>query len=123
MTAFQGRNVRASKLTVRDVQEIRRFYGQGTVSQGQLARDYKVSIVTIGRIVRGEVWQSVPVLDHLMSEGEIKESALRMLALQRELEEGKGMGKLAMVAAELGRGDAMLEELQERPMIRSPLDE
>lgn len=56
---FQGKNSRAAKLTVQKVLEIRRRYAEGD-TQSLLSRVYQVSLVQIGRIVRGESWQQVP---------------------------------------------------------------
>jgi len=80
---FQRKNTRAAHLTASQVLEIRDFYERGRVTQGQLARDYGVSVVQIGRIVRGEVWQGLRKA--LPSAAAIDESAQRMLALQAEI--------------------------------------
>lgn len=58
MTFSRG-NVRAGKLTPETVMEIREEYNRG-VTQGYLARKHHVSVITIGRIVRGETWQDYP---------------------------------------------------------------
>lgn len=47
----------AAKLTLEQVQEMRRHYRDGA-TQGDLSRYYGVSIGQVGRIVRGESWQS-----------------------------------------------------------------
>ena len=135
MTAFKRGNSRASKLSVSEVMEIRRAYAQERMSQGALARKYQVSVITIGRIVRGETWQGLPTPEPQMSEGELKDSADRLMALQEggrpnpsalrgtEIatiiydEEAPGLGKLVETAEEHGKGDAMVEEL------RGPLNE
>ena len=78
MTAFAQGNRRASKLSMSDVQEIRRLYSEGRVTQGSLSRQFHVSVIQIGRIVRGEVWQQLPVLGNMISEGELKDSEERM---------------------------------------------
>lgn len=114
MTAFQRGNSRASKLSVSEVLAIRQAYTQTRVSQGALARKYQVSVITIGRIVRGETWQSVPMQASEMSEGELKDSADRLFAEQ----EGHGLGKLAEEAEEAFKSDGMVEEIK-----RGPLDE
>lgn len=54
-----GRKNPMAKLNPMLVQAIRDRYEAGD-SQGKLARLYGVSINTIGRIVRGESWNSVP---------------------------------------------------------------
>jgi D-alanyl-D-alanine carboxypeptidase len=49
-------NNHAAKLTRAEVREIREKYKDRTWTQGSLARSYGVSVVQIGRIVRGESW-------------------------------------------------------------------
>ena len=61
MKMVQGINVKGenngrSKLTEREVREIRCLYKNGCI-QAQLARDYKVSPRLIGMIVRREKWR------------------------------------------------------------------
>ena len=119
MSGFSQGNRKASKLSVPQVIEIRLLYEQGKFSQGALARRFQVSVIQIGRIVRGEVWQNLPVLDPVMSEGEVKESAARMLALSEKVA-GSGTAKLQETAADLNKGNVMLDELTNS---RSPLDE
>lgn len=80
---FGRNNLRRSVLTASKVGEIRALYGKGHVTQGQLARDYGVSVVQIGRIVRGEVWQGLG--PQQVGARELEESAARMLALQAEV--------------------------------------
>lgn len=79
---FSAGNVRASKLTASQVQEIRTLYDAGRASQGQLSREYGVSVVQVGRIVRREVWQHLPPPGP--SQSEIDESAARMLVIAKE---------------------------------------
>lgn len=124
MSAFAARNTKASKLTATQVQQIREFYARGAITQGQLARDYQVSIVTIGRIVRGEVWQNLAPREPTRQE--LDESAQRLLALQEELKAKgvpEGIAKLkatSIVANEVV--DAALDEIASTTP-RSPLDE
>lgn len=80
---FGKNNLRRSVLTASKVGEIRALYGRGHVTQGQLARDYGVSVVQIGRIVRGEVWQGLG--PQQVGARELEDSAARMLALQEEM--------------------------------------
>ena len=103
-----------------EVQEIRHLYNQGRVTQGDLSRRFGVSVIQIGRIVRGEVWQQLPTLEHLMSQGELRESADRMLAMQEQLQRDTA-AKLQADAAELMKADKFIDELAGQP--RSPLDE
>jgi len=119
MTSFQQNNRKASKLSVPEVMEIRELYRKGHTTQGQLSRRFGVSVIQIGRIVRGEVWQHMPILDHNMSEGELKESAARMVKYQEQMQ-AKSLEKLAETAADLNKGNVMVDELTQ---LRSPLDE
>ena len=80
MSAFTQQNSKASKLSASEVVEIRRLYLEG-MTQGALCREFGVSIVTIGRIVRGETWQKLPVAEKPLSEGEMKASQERVLAM------------------------------------------
>lgn len=72
-------NSAASKLSPTQVLAIRERYGQGW-TQGSLCREFGVSIVQIGRIVRNEVWQNLTHGPVVLSEGEIQASAERALA-------------------------------------------
>lgn len=54
---FGRSNRAAKKLTLEEVVEIRRRYDSGD-TQGALARSFGISAVQIGRIVRGESWNS-----------------------------------------------------------------
>ena len=124
MTAFAARNTKASKLTATQVQQIREFYARGAISQGQLARDYQVSIVTIGRIVRGEVWQNLGPREP--TQQELDESGQRLLAMQQELEaQGVPSGTAKLKATGIVANEkvnAALDELASTAP-RSPLDE
>jgi len=89
---FAKNNLRRAVLTATKVLEIRKFYETGNVTQGQLARDYGVSVIQIGRIVRGEVWQGLgPVAPTAI---QLEASAERMLALQRKIEAEGGVKEL-----------------------------
>jgi hypothetical protein len=46
-----------SRLSQGQVDEIRARYASGSISQAKLGKEYRVSQVHVGRIVRGEVWQ------------------------------------------------------------------
>ena len=83
---FTKGNIRRSVLTPSKVLEIRAFYNKGHVTQGQLARDYGVSVVQIGRIVRGEVWQGLRAPES--SREELVATAARLLALQQDMAAG-----------------------------------
>jgi len=51
-----GQNNGAAKLKPNDVLNIRRRYGEGDITQAELAHDFGVTQTTIGRIVNGEAW-------------------------------------------------------------------
>lgn len=57
---FPMGNTKAGKLNGLQVADIRVKYHQEGWSQGRLAREFQVTIGTIGRIVRGETWQNSP---------------------------------------------------------------
>lgn len=61
--AFNKGNTRGADLTAMQVLEIREKYTQGQ-TQGSLAREYGMSVGHIGRIVRGEVWQTLYQPEH-----------------------------------------------------------
>ena len=48
----------ASKLTALQVREMRLRYAEGS-TQSALAHDYHITIGHVGRIVRGDVWQTL----------------------------------------------------------------
>ena len=52
-----GENNPMSKLTWAEVEDIRRLYSGGNISQKQLSNDYMVSPMTINRIVNGISWK------------------------------------------------------------------
>ena len=75
------------KLTMDQVMQIREMYGQGQ-TQGALSRYFGVSIGQIGRIVRGESWQSNA--EHRMpTQAEMDASAARTWELQQRILEEK----------------------------------
>lgn len=56
---LQLRNKRAAKLTAEDVRTIRRLYEAGNTTHGQIARDFGISAIQVGRILRFESWAEV----------------------------------------------------------------
>jgi hypothetical protein len=56
----EGEQTGSAKLTVAQVIEIRTKYGAGGVTHRALAQQYGVDHGTIGRIIRGQKWRSVP---------------------------------------------------------------
>lgn len=109
---FTQRNTRAAKLTATSVLEIRDFYERGRVSQGQLARDYGVSVVQIGRIVRGEVWQGLR--QGMPSADALDESAQRLLKIQEDVEQGLVQPPTPSVQRPVNPLDELSEDAQAR---------
>ena len=119
MTSFQRGNVKGHKLTYQQVADIRLQYARGA-TQGALARQYKMSAVQIGRIVRGESWHQVPAAP--ASGADLAASAHRLMLLQHGLspaqvqelsdeEQPLGLSKLQESAAEVLIGNTMINEL------------
>jgi hypothetical protein len=63
MTKFSKGSLAAAKLTPSQVMEMRELYNERW-TQGALARRYGISVVQVGRIVRGESWQQYPQPPH-----------------------------------------------------------
>lgn len=58
---FEARNTRSAKLTAGQVIDMRHKYAHLRYTQGRLAREYGLSVVQVGRILRGESWQGLPI--------------------------------------------------------------
>ena len=58
MPKFTLGHHRAAKLSPSQVLELRTLYAEQGWSQGRLARHFGLSVGQVGRIVRGESWQS-----------------------------------------------------------------
>ena len=54
-----GEQASGSKLTQKQVLEIRKLHAEGLLSQGQLGRNYGVSDVTINNIVHRRQWKHI----------------------------------------------------------------
>lgn len=78
---FTYRNNKAAKVTAPLVIEMRARWARGNVTQAQLCREYGLSVVQMGRILRGESWQNVAMP---LGEEDMAASAQRMLAVQAE---------------------------------------
>lgn len=112
MTTFTKNNAKSAKLTASQVQDIRALYARGDCTQGELSRDFQVSVVQIGRIVRGEVWQSLPGLPP--TSRQLDESARRLLEIQiqtRAAAAAEGVGALDKLQADARKRNDMLDEL------------
>lgn len=72
------------KLTRELVQQMRKDYGEG-VTQGALARYYGVSVVQVGRIVRGECWME-GAGDRMPTQAEMDASLARLLKIQEDVQ-------------------------------------
>lgn len=86
MSKFTKRNSKAAKINATIVQEIRDKYASGYYTQSSLSIEYQLSVVQIGRIVRGESWQGAATQLRPASRQELDEMAQRLLATQREVE-------------------------------------
>lgn len=92
MSTFSHRNKKSSVLNWGAVREIRRRYAAGE-TQGELCRAFDVSVMTIGRIVRGETWRGEEVQQRRvqLSEAAIKaeaaESEARFLKMWEEMKD------------------------------------
>lgn len=82
-------------LTPAQVAEIHRRYAMGA-SQGALAREFRVSVMTIGRLVRGETYQDNPLGQDTangLAEGvrppTLGEFTERLLEFQRQRDAGE----------------------------------
>ena len=89
MSKFSPGNSKAAKLSNEDVFEMRRLYQDEGWSQARLARHFGVVVNTVGRIVRGESRQRVPMPVNP------EEVAKRLMDLQSE----KDAGVLARISA------------------------
>src|SRR5208337_974748 len=76
---FRKRNTGSAILTATKVLDIRRRAASGE-TQGSLSRLFGVGVGQIGRIVRGEVWQNVPMPDAANAS---EERLLEMLGIDR----------------------------------------
>lgn len=79
MTQFSKGNLRSAKLSNEQVLEMRQLYHDEQWTQAALARRYGVNVNTVGRIVRGESRQRVP-----MPVGNPADIAARLVAIQEE---------------------------------------
>lgn len=70
---FGRSNTRSAKLSPTEVLDIRIKFADGA-TQGSLAREYGVTVGTIGRITRGETWQQFTKVE---SQREIEEREMR----------------------------------------------
>lgn len=111
MSKFGQNHTKAAKLSAEQVRQIRELYANSSASQGQLARDFGISIGQIGRIIRGEAWQQVPAT--AATREQLALSAQRMLELQeaeRKLSAEERM--IRDIAEEQARHpDKMIQEL------------
>ena len=115
MNKYARNNSAASKLTPSEVAKIRAQYAQGQ-TQGSLCREFGVSVVQIGRIVRGEVWQHLPQQAAVLSPGEIKQREERLLAISQ----GDRVATMAQEFEEMLKAEGPAEPTR---VHRSPLDD
>lgn len=58
MTNFTRKNTKQAKLTLAEVDEMRKLYREDGWTQAALSRRFGVGVQQVGRIVRGECWQT-----------------------------------------------------------------
>lgn len=115
MSKFGQGNTRQGgrKLSLHDVQQIRHDFDTGRKTQGQLSREYGVSVVQIGRICRREVWHNVAPAE--VTDTDLMQSAHRLMKLQEEVTQRSALQKMSeQIAADKDSGkagDRMLDEL------------
>lgn len=102
------------QLSNEQVRAMRLAYKNGEISTREISEMTKLSVITIGRMLRGETYQNVSE-GRSVSDDEIEASMKRMAAangLALDLPEGEadGLGKLEQLAGR--RGDAMVDELR-----------
>lgn len=83
---FYRRNTKAAKLTWSAVEELRRKYEAGA-TQGELCREYGLSVGQVGRIVRGESWKDIKGGEYKPLTGPMDFEASAARVLQRVAEE------------------------------------
>lgn len=102
-------NKASAKLSVADVHAIRRRYEAREATQGALARDYGVSVIQIGRIVRYESWSD---LKPEATADSLQRGAEALLRVQHEVDMQEKMEKeIALQKNLAGAGDSLVEEL------------
>jgi len=109
---FSRRNIASAKLTPQSVLEIRQLYNDGW-SQGRLARHFHVSVITIGRVVRGESWQQYYQEPH---PDEIRDSEARFMQemqakeLFDELAKGEDAQGISKEKSEIEKVDEFIRQ-------------
>ena len=118
---FRRGHGRANKLTNVQVYDIRRRYAEGD-TQGSLAKAFNVSVIHIGRIVRGESRLGAPTFE-VVAEPTAEELNQRGWALAKELgqvgmDEGPSTESLDRMAQAIAdervrkaKIDSMIEEI------------
>lgn len=96
-----------------EVMRIRQLYAAGW-SQGRLAREFQRTVGTIGRIVRGETHQHLPVVksdEQLTAEAEEAKQRFQRMLEQQERERQQAVAE--RFAQDLSRATDIHEELKE----------
>lgn len=113
MGLFGHRNRAGRKLTVDQVLDIRRRYEEGE-TQAALGREYLVSTVQIGRIVRRESWQLAEETSGIPS----SEQLAKMQAAMAEAQRKSGDGILAGLEEPASKKEPELPEPSEEILAR-----
>ena len=107
---FWTRNTKSAKISALQVMEMRVRYRQQGITQGRLAAEYGLSVIQVGRIVRGESWQDVPELQ--ASQNEMQASLERLMKTQQETSRDIMAEEIAKAKEKATRGDRYVEELK-----------
>jgi DNA-binding XRE family transcriptional regulator len=120
MGKFGQRNLRAAKLTLVKVRQIRELYAEGQYTQGELGKHFGVSAIQIGRIVRGESWNHSDPAAISKAEIEASQERMRHLVNFAPQEVGSPLdrlaGEIAAKKEELQTSDRLLGELTDVPI-------
>lgn len=87
---FQNRNSKAAKLTAALVAQMRERYASSDCTQADLAREFGITVVHVGRILRGEVWQTA----EMPAPGQLQTKAMleRLQGVQKDVELNRDLG-------------------------------
>lgn len=95
MAKFSAHNSRAAKVTAEMVLRMRLEYAKGA-TQNELADRYDLSVVQVGRIVRGESWRHVANPAKALSAEELAAVARRLIDIRPDVEQVAPEGETAL---------------------------
>lgn len=110
------------KLTQEKVRDIRTLY-EGGMTQGALAREFDVSVIQIGRIVRYEVWRDAPAA--VPTRAAMQSTQERLAELQgqlerREIPSAEKPSMDSLLTAEPQRDKDLVKEFYAAPLRKEP---